>query len=92
MTHLETHQRVARWVVTAQTRIDHVDLAPGVVLEHLSTEETYQGCAGCENHIVWSRYRVMSGPAVGSLVEPYEIDPKPYGVARQIVPDWMRPL
>ncbi len=81
-----------RWRVTNATRCSGLDLQTGTVLEFVLTDQTFQGCAGCESHFVWSRYRVTNGEHAGSCIEFQVIDPKPFYVMRPMVPDWLESL
>lgn len=81
----------ARWRVTELAHCNGLALSRGTVLEFVLTDQTFQGCAGCESHIVWSRYRVTNGRYAGSCVEFQVIDPRPLYVMRPMIPDWLEP-
>ncbi len=81
-----------RWRVTRATRCSGLDLEAGTVLEFVLTDQVFQGCAGCESHFVWSRYRVAGGTHAGSCIQIQVIDPIPLFVMRPVIPDWLAAL
>lgn len=45
-----------------------VPLEPGTRLRHVQSDWTMQGCAGCEDVLVWERFLVLDGPHAGRCV------------------------
>ena len=57
-----------RWVVTEALPVGSLTLGAGVEVRLDETDGVLQGCAGCEDFIVWSRFLVLSGEGVGQCV------------------------
>ena len=64
-----------RWVVTEALPLGPLILEADTELRLDQTDGVLQGCAGCEDFIVWSRFYVLSGAGAGQCVEFMAIDP-----------------
>ena len=58
-----------------------VDLAIGTLLRLDAAEQLWQGCAGAEDEMVWSRFHVLSGAYAGCCIEIRR-------AAGRLVPPW----
>lgn len=63
------------WVVAKAIPVGSLVLDAGSPLQLDVTDCVLQGCAGCEDFFVWSRFRVLGGSMAGQCVEFLVIDP-----------------
>ena len=77
------------WVVAEAISVGSLVLDSGALLRLDSTDSILQGCAGCEDFFVWSRFLVLSGSMTGQCVEFHAIDPR--RSEQPVIPAGIRP-